>query len=420
MQPAHRVCPVRLLCIRRALRQDAITQDRLVREGIAELFHAGSPVALDGLKLRSVGVERGHQAHMVAPPVVVQVEKDQVAGLRRIALSRGVQLPLCQELDPGLRVAFKRKILRGDLGEIQAERDEHGAPIPIGETIPSAVAGVAVVLPAINDKVPLALGIAELRPGHLDQVLAPVAGQLQVLEHGRPLSVLLDVGGRIALRLGLDRGKGFGHRRDGRLRSSGRFGFNCRKGLGGLLGFGRRLDCGFRFGRRLDRGFRLRCGLGFGRRLDCGFRLGRRLDRGFRLRCGRDRRLGFGGRFDRQFCCRVRLFDHDLDETTGTVHVLLQDLLLPAGQCTDGLIAVLPVGVGAFALGKTAGQYLVQGIAALIVYVPLVGVLAEQLALDARKARFRVDMSRCLLLSAGQHPRLGITGVAVLMHRALG
>ena len=179
------------------LRQQAVAQQLLVVPVVVAAGHLVLGVALDGVEALGL-VCGGHNADMVGRAVPIEVEEDQIAGIGQLPAHRPVHLPLRQLVHPcGAGGELGHGLLR-DAGIVQAEGDEHAAPILIGEAVPGAVAGIAVGAVAADLIVLLALGIAQLALCHGQQVVRPDAGQL--LGQGLlPVVLGLQVGARVGV-----------------------------------------------------------------------------------------------------------------------------------------------------------------------------------------------------------------------------
>ena len=81
---------------------------------------------------------------MVGKPVAFPVEEDHIAGLGRIVFCIGIHFPLGEAADPGGggTVIGERRL--GDVGIVQAEGNEHGAPVAIRNTVPITVTSISL------------------------------------------------------------------------------------------------------------------------------------------------------------------------------------------------------------------------------------------------------------------------------------
>ena len=162
----------------------AITGDAAVGQRILSAADEAADVALDGVD--AVLGNLLHDAHVVDFPAVLGKE-DQVAGHRHIAvvLERAAAL---EGLRPAGAVGHAREGGGGNIGIAQAEGDEHRAPLVIRRAVDVAVAGIAVAVSVlVDDEIRGALGIADLRAGDVDEVLAPVAGEVHLFDGDLPV-----------------------------------------------------------------------------------------------------------------------------------------------------------------------------------------------------------------------------------------
>ena len=178
----------------------------LIIGGVVVFLHLGHPVALDGVD-PAVPVHPDDDAHVVGNPVALffflflfvrlLVEEDQVARLGLVfPVSLGLLVFTRRHVQPALRQLVKPTLLvRGarhrpfrHIRIVQAERRVHGAPFLVGQASLRAVARPALHLAVLaDDEVLLALLIAQLRLGDGQEVLRPLARQLDVLEHVIPV-----------------------------------------------------------------------------------------------------------------------------------------------------------------------------------------------------------------------------------------
>ena len=173
----------------------AVSGDGCVRCIVLTLADLVIPVAADGLDL--IGVEAGHDLHTGDLAGFIGKE-DQIAGLGRPVCSHLQQLELVQLLGPLLSGRGMGHCFHGNTRIIQTERHEHGIPAAVGNAVPGAVAGVALLrLFVLRQVVLLTLGIADLALGNGDQVIRPYAGELHIV-HG-----LLPVLRSLQIRLGI-------------------------------------------------------------------------------------------------------------------------------------------------------------------------------------------------------------------------
>ena len=186
----------------RVFRQHAVAHQDSVIEGVLKSFHGRGVVALNGLQGTGCRVHGRDQAHMVRKPVSLPVEEDNIAGLGDIASRIGVQIPRLQLLHPGAGAAFPGHRGLRDIGVLQAEGHEHGAPVPVGQAIPGTVTGVALQRSVfLNLIIPFALAVAQLALRHGDQVPGPVSAEFHVGEEILPVTGGLQVGAGIAFAL---------------------------------------------------------------------------------------------------------------------------------------------------------------------------------------------------------------------------
>ena len=134
--------------------------------------------------------------------VFIVLEEDQVARLRNIVSCAYISAEGAHVITESLAARIPGINALGNVRIVQAEGDEHGAPVLVLHAIPVAVAGVALhIALGIDDEVAGALVIADLGACDGQDILAPIAGQLHVLEGGLPLGRgFAVIGGNPALR----------------------------------------------------------------------------------------------------------------------------------------------------------------------------------------------------------------------------
>ena len=383
------------------LRQDAVALDVAVGEVIVKELDGNCMVAFDGGD--ASGIDGPDDADVVREAVAFPVEEDQVAGLRVIASGRGVHAARGKAVDPGGGSAVIRNSALGDVGIVQAERDEHGAPVAVWDAVPGTVAcpaleGVAFAVFIENGiKVPLTLGVAELGLGDFQEIPVPFTGQGDAGEPALPDIGRFDIGSRIALRQ-------LAHMQ----------GMDLFRGHVDHLEAVNRVNmlCFYLFFIADQNLIYLIAGIVMGMGAFALF-----------LAAGKN---------------TLRLIAFVAVNVAGFA------LLLAAGKNALRFIALLIMMVGTFALGNLAGQDLFPRIAVIVMDMLGILICADQFALYAgiaavlcrmnmavillqtadedlffRVAGIRVGMPEVLFLTAGQDRFLGVAGIGVNVSFAL-
>ena len=203
-------CDGRLLLIGRNLfRHDAVALNLKADERIGELLYSFGVVALDGLHhVNTVnGEEGGDDADVIGLAGEIIVKEDQVAGFGGVFTSPAEETHGLETVDPGEGTGVSRHEVIGHLAIVQAEGDEHGAPVLIREAVPLAVTGDAELrlfagdLVLFDDEVGFTLGITQLRLGDGKQPLVigqALQGHLVQAGHEVPLRLQIRFGIRLA------------------------------------------------------------------------------------------------------------------------------------------------------------------------------------------------------------------------------
>ena len=170
----------------RVLRQNAVADDGVAVAVNLIVGHAVIDVALNGVDHSVVLIDPMDDADVIGQTVAVIIE-DQVAGLGIIAPVPAEAADRIKRFNPVRAAGVIGHVTGGDARIVHAERDEHGAPVAVGDAVPGAVTGVAVSDAVRAYRVvgsALMVAHLSLRDGH--EVVRPDAGQRHILEHGVP------------------------------------------------------------------------------------------------------------------------------------------------------------------------------------------------------------------------------------------
>ena len=169
----------------RLVRNQTVAQNHRICQFIFQAADGIAHIALDGMQ-ESI-LHTCHQAHVVRKAVAIVVKEDQITGNRQEFAFLGerfrrsqVKFPLLQFANPFGAAALQGDHIPGNLCIMQAEGGKHRAPVTVGDSVPLAVAGIAldrVIL--FHQVVPGAFRIAELAFCHGYNVLHPAAGKLR-------------------------------------------------------------------------------------------------------------------------------------------------------------------------------------------------------------------------------------------------
>ena len=192
-----------LAAVEGLLRQLAVAKNHGIVLLIGHILHPVGGIALDGDELRRFLTgsrdQLRHQTHMVRQAVQLPVIEDQITGYRSIVRRRGaVPVQRLQVRDPGPAAPVQRHSLH--IRVVDAEGDEHGAPVSVGTAVPVAVAGIAMLGAILPDSViSRTFGITQLGFGDGQDILPPVAGETHIREGLLPLLPGLHIRFRIGV-----------------------------------------------------------------------------------------------------------------------------------------------------------------------------------------------------------------------------
>ena len=163
------------LCGGLRFKQYAVAENGAVRQIVGVIANHIGGVTFDGLDAGAImifgGGIGGNNAHVIGAAVSVLVEEDDVAGAGGIIRSGLILTCVFQIVNPG----GVQRALWNDIHMciVQAEGNEHSAPVFVGEAAPGTVAGVALDLAGcIHDVVAGAFPIAYLALGHSQQIFS--------------------------------------------------------------------------------------------------------------------------------------------------------------------------------------------------------------------------------------------------------
>ena len=98
-----------------------------------------------------------------------------------------------EAVDPAAVAGAGQQSVIGNLGILRHEGQEGNVPAGVGSAVPGAVAGIALLLAGLEDKVLLALLVADLSLGHGKQALAPISRDGRTAHRRSPGSLILHV-----------------------------------------------------------------------------------------------------------------------------------------------------------------------------------------------------------------------------------
>ena len=173
----------------------AVAEDRAVGHRALLAAHAAD-VSLDGVCGRAA--DPLDDAHVVGAAPAVEREEDQIARLGPDVLSGClIRAEPLQRIHPRPAVGRGRARSLRNARVVQAEGDEHRAPVRIRRAVPVAIAGIVVLFARlIEDEAPIVVAPADLRGGDGDEVAAPVAGQHGARNAAAPDLLILPVAPR--------------------------------------------------------------------------------------------------------------------------------------------------------------------------------------------------------------------------------